>query len=152
MIGNEAYANTVAALTYVWGFDFDEFTGEYLNTPEGFTFLGSGAYRMAFLGPDGVVYKREMGRSAGCNEGEAKLYSEIGDSVEGFRLAACHLFGEVLAMEYVQGDGSDCSASHDRAARYMTEVHAYYDIAGKEGYNWHGVNGVCVLTDYSYDW
>jgi hypothetical protein len=31
------------------------------NVPEGFKYLGHGASRMAFLGPDGVVYKRPYG-------------------------------------------------------------------------------------------
>lgn len=150
MIGNETYANIVAALPTEWATSFNDDTGEYLHTPEGFRFLGCGAYRMALLGPDGVVYKKELFPDTHCNKGEAQFYAEV--KVEGFRLAACNLLGEVLAMEYIVGDDSECWDSHDRAARYMREAHDYYDVAGKQGYNWHAVNGECVLTDYSYGW
>ena len=151
MIGNETYANIVASLPTEWHGNYNDDTGEYLHTPEGFKFLGVGAYRMALLGPDGVVYKKELLPDTHCNQGEAQFYAEA-PAVEGFRFAACSLLGEVLAMEYVQDDGSECWDSADKAAKWMREMCAYFDVAGKQGYNWHAVNGECVLTDYSYGW
>jgi hypothetical protein len=151
MIGNETYANIVAALPTEWATSFNDDTGEYLHTPEGFRFLGCGAYRMAFLGPDGVVYKREFFDDTHCNEGEAAFYITAPE-VDGFRFAACALLGDVLAMEYVEDDGSECWDSADKAAKWMREMCGYSDVAGKHGYNWFGVNGVCVITDYSYGW
>lgn len=151
MIGNQTYASIVASLPTEWHENFDDDSGEYLHTPEGFKFLGVGAYRMAFLGPDGVVYKRELEDDTYCNRGEARMFSETAPTaLDGFRFAACNLFGEVLAMEYVKDDGSECSESAHRAAKWMNTVHGYMDVAAKRGYNWHAVNGECVLTDYSY--
>ena len=155
MIGNADHAATIAALpTLDFNDDaqFDFATGEYLLTPEGFTYLGSGSYRVAFLGPDDVVYKREevpYMRTAHCNIGEARIYAN--DKPEGFRFAACTLFGEILAMEYVEDDGSEVQESYVAMLRHMRGRYGYMDShADKREENWFAVNGIAVLTDYSY--
>jgi hypothetical protein len=152
MIGNAAHAATIAALPMDTNECFSWETGEYIHTPEGFTYLGSGAYRAAFLGPDNVVYKREFVghmQQANCNIGEARIFST--DRPEGFRFAACTLFGEVLAMEYVEDDGSDCDESYMAMKMYMRSRYAYMDChADKREENWFAVNGVAVLTDFCY--
>lgn len=148
-IGNAAHAETIA--------NFDTYE-DCEDAPEGFKFLGSGCYRNAYLGPDGVVYKREhTADDAVCNRGEVKMYEEHKDNptFEGFRLAACTLYGEVLAMEFVK-DNWESMLPHPcqpKMTRTMMDTFGYYDSnANRRGSNWFIQDDVIVLTDYSYGW
>lgn len=146
-LGHIAEANIVASLPY---------SGTTVRgaLPEGWKYLGSGAYRSAYLSPTGVVYKRmhEFG-SQDNNRNEEQRYREHKDSVKGFRLAACRYFksNKILAMEYVKDDRSECKKSMEAMSRYMSNVCRYYDCSEmKRQKNWHAVKGIAVLTDYEY--
>lgn len=81
--------------------------------PEGYKYLGHGASRMAFLGPDGVVYKRpyELPDNYGYSYAvrnclsEANVYSNQWRKFRaaGIYLVPCRWFAsvKVLAMEHV---------------------------------------------------
>src|SRR5665647_3727548 len=48
----------------------------YGELPEGWSFLGAGSYRVAYLGPDNVVYKVEQSiRGTSSNDQEITLYA-----------------------------------------------------------------------------
>ena len=154
MIGNETYANIIA--TDLKFSDFNDMTGEFDRVPVGFRHIGSGGFRSCFLGPDGVVYKREWlddDEEAEMNRAEAFLWEEQGmhaeEMPEGVRLAACTLYGDVLAMEYVQDDGSTPSKWESLLAFCRTNVLNDCTHVSKRRQNWHAVDGVIVLTDYS---
>lgn len=149
MIGNETYANIIA--TDVMLSDFNDITGEFDRVPDGFKHIGSGGFRSCFLGPDGIVYKREWG-SHEMNENEAFLYEEQGNPKElpqGVALAPCTLYGTVLAMVYVKDDGSTPKRWEDLLRFVQTNCLGDVAHVGKRGQNWHSVGGVIVLTDYS---
>lgn len=84
--------------------------------PRGLTYLGSGAFRDAYLGPDGVVYKVAI--SAGCvedNRAEHDISKAIWDAadipaiarlLEEVYVPQTSLYGDILAMEYIVGKPS----------------------------------------------
>lgn len=152
MIGNETYANVIADIPLSISC-LDGATGDWIAPiPSGWRHLGTGGFRSAFLGPDGVVYKREWGVSYEMNQNEAFLYEEQGNADEmpvGVRLAECALYGTVLAMEYIKDDGT--TPKHWESLLQFIRTNALGDCAhvGKRGMNWHSVEGVIVLTDYS---
>ena len=150
MIGNETYANVVADIPLS---DFDDQTGEFHNLPVGFRHIGTGGFRSCFLAPDGVVYKKEWGMSYEMNENEAFLWETQGadpnEMPVGLRLAECYLFDTVLAMEYIKDDGSTPKHWESMLAFVRTNVLGDCAIIGKRRENWHAVDGVIVLTDYS---
>lgn len=127
---------------------------EHGHLPKGWKKLGDGAYRSAYLSPSGVVYKRmHPWTSQKNNRDEYRRYLEHRNAVKGFRLARCRYFKSnmILAMEYVKDDRSDCWKSHDSMRNYMRNVCNYYDCTDtKRGKNWHGVNGIAIITDYEY--
>jgi hypothetical protein len=151
MIGNETYANVVA--TDIKFSDFNDLTGEFDRVPVGFRHIGSGGFRSCFLGPDGVVYKREWGWSYEMNQNEAFLWEEQGmhadEMPEGVRLAECTLYGTVLAMEYIKDDGSTPRNWESLLVFVRTNVLGDCAHVSKRRQNWHSVEGVIVLTDYS---
>jgi hypothetical protein len=152
MIGNETYANVIADIQLAHD-SFDAITDEWIAPlPKGWKHIGTGGFRSCFLGPDGVVYKREWGVSCEMNENESFLYSEQGNSdemPEGVRLAACTLYGTVLAMEYVKDDGSVPMKWENLIQFTRTNCLADCAFPMKRRMNWHSVQGVIVLTDYS---
>lgn len=81
--------------------DNEEWAGE---VPDGFTYLGSGSYRHAFRGPDGLVYKRLTtygeDNAPEDNQDEYKAYKR-GTCPKGMRLAHMVLILNVSVMEYV---------------------------------------------------
>lgn len=151
MIGNQTYAEAIADLPLDVEECFDDMTGKWIAPlPSGFKHLGTGGFRSAFLGPDGVVYKREWGCSYEMNQAEAETYEARCLSVpEGLRLAECYLYDTVLAMEYVKDDGSTPQKWENVLAwtKFMGLVDCSF--LGKRRMNWHSVSGVVVLTDYS---
>jgi len=80
-----------------------------INLPEGWTYIGQGAYRRAYMGPDGFVYKvqfdsDDLNDPFDCNRRESMIYAEHGGKTEGFRLAECTFYDcGVIAMEHVDG-------------------------------------------------
>lgn len=151
MIGNQTYAEAIADIPLVYGMCFDDFTGEWIAPlPSGFKHLGTGGFRSAFLGPDGVVYKREWGCSYEMNQAEAKTYEVCSLSVpEGVRLAECYLYDTVLAMEYIKDDGSTPQKWENMVSWVKGMNLLDCSLLGKRRMNWHSVGGVIVLTDYS---
>lgn len=67
MLGNETDARFIR--------DWYLHKGCYLDAPKGWTRLGSGCYRTAFLSPDGVVYKvqQNYAYSYQTNKGEVEV-------------------------------------------------------------------------------
>lgn len=86
------------------------------HAPGGFRWLGAGAFRDAYLGPDGVVYKVAQGHH--CvqdNRAEDEVSRAIWDAaaipaiarlLEKVYVPKTTLYGDILAMEYV--DGAKC--------------------------------------------
>jgi hypothetical protein len=124
--------------------------------PEGYKYLGHGVSRMAFLGPDGVVYKRpyEQPDNYGYNYSvnncvnEAKFY---GYNWERFReagiyLVPCRWFSsvKVLAMEHV-----------DKAKEFDTVPDVFARLSGlgiwdiHRGNVWIDSKDRLVLVDYA---
>ena len=81
----------------------------YVNTymarhgfTEGWVYVGSGCYRSAYRGPDGLVYK--VG-TKNDNEADARIsqrMSKIKGKPRLFHFPDMHLVGDVLVTEYVQ--------------------------------------------------
>jgi len=92
-----------------FGISWDEYLE--IEVPEGWAFLGEGAYRFAFRSPSGVVYKIENEDGEyerhNCREFEnVQRCKEI--PIQGWRLPEAHLYTvngrNVMAMEYVPGN------------------------------------------------
>jgi hypothetical protein len=146
MIGNETDAKLAKLMTQV-------------SLAEGWEYIGMGSYRVSFLSPEGIVYKRQHYSDQGfgesdCNEREFELFQKVGEStdVEGFKLAPCHLWDNgVLAMPYITGGPRVWRASGieplcAKAADWLRK-HEVYDFGGD---NWllDGV-GTLWMVDYA---
>jgi hypothetical protein len=123
------------------------------NPPEGWEFLGEGWSRMAFLGPDGVVYK--VAKDARASEWssistlsqnfkEHKVYKSRSQEFldNGCRLAACRLLNNsVLAMEFVENCGMvpDMYTVAQRVG--LSDAHS--------GNVWLDRNGIPTFIDYA---
>lgn len=132
--------------------------------PKGWKFVGQGAYRWAFLAPDGVVYKVQHyteGDTLTENEEEFANFKRCADqifkdSMETCRLAPCYLWDDnVLAMEYVpvgeraMVESEYLDAFTDRAVnlwKYFTR-HNIFDACF--GNIWFDSNGVLTMIDYA---
>lgn len=126
-----------------------------------FELLGNGWSRDAYLGPDGVVYKVARGaadrnlspverkayqRRLVCSESEAMFYKSSAEKISesGFRLAACRMLDDVLAMEYVKrfghvNDWNDIATIEEKLG--VDDMHP--------GNVWKDENGVITLIDYA---
>lgn len=128
--------------------------------PEGWTFLGAGWSRLAFLGPDGKVYKVAKvangwsGNTAlGQSRSEAERYKQMCEAVQkaGARLAPCTLYyNSVLVMEHIPRPETLMDYAEIRAL-----TNALKD-AGVEGINdlhdtnvWRDSNGIPTIIDYA---
>ena len=78
MIGNRGYATFIRDWVRQQQNLFGKF-GTPRIAPEGWTRLGEGCYRIAYLSPDGVVYKVQLsgGYSYQTNEGEYRKYNNL---------------------------------------------------------------------------
>lgn len=147
MIGTQSNAAAIASL-YVVEDDFANFAGV---VPEGFTYIGSGSYRHAFLGPDGVVYKRNtrlaVAEGYGDNQAEWDNYCNPPVFPEGLRFARCTLHNvdgtPIMAMEYVD----KASPMIDQAMRDFLRTIGIYDVFGN---NVRMRDGEVILTDFSH--
>lgn len=105
----------------------DNWMMDFSSPPEGWTYVGCGAYRRVYLGPDGVVYKLEKHQGdEQSNEGEIKAIERIlkeNSMPEGSRLPkACYFTdSRVLAMEKLGKTLSELSSalSGEDYSRYM---------------------------------
>lgn len=150
MIGTQTIADKIASATIV---EDDEGTPILSRCviPDGFRWLASGSERHAFLGPDGVVYKRTLNEPGAkySNSREHHNYLTRGaDLPENVRFAHCELYFsgdvDVLAMEYVHGVGDNEVACHpawmDLIMQGWADIHEYN----------LGVNGdTLVMIDYA---
>ncbi|AVD99384.1 hypothetical protein SEA_BILLNYE_213 [Streptomyces phage BillNye] len=111
MIGCVTEAIEIAS----WEIEYDDEHDEYVFIPEGWTYLGEGESRIAFLSPSGVVYKREVndGEWFGANSIEYRyLRKAAGIPVQGWRVPEHQLYDipvgykmvSVMAMEFVGGE------------------------------------------------
>ncbi|QIN94185.1 hypothetical protein PP459_gp048 [Streptomyces phage Wakanda] len=117
MIGSLEEAAEIAQ----WDIEYDEYCE--ITPPEGWEYLGDGAYRFAFRSPSGVVYKieNEDGRYYGHNHREYVNIQRCKKSpVKGWRVPEASFFEvpgqgqlvDVIAMEYVSGgDDTHCNKS-----------------------------------------
>lgn len=137
MIGTQTLADKIAAALIVE----DEEGSPVLSLsriPEGFSWLGSGSERHAFLGPDGVVYKRtlcEPGAKYSNSREHTNFLTKAHTLPVGVRFAACELYFsgdvDVLAMEWVDGvgdegcDGWPGDVYDDLMAQGWTDIHEY---------------------------
>ncbi|HEY6021151.1 MAG TPA: hypothetical protein VIY48_14980 [Candidatus Paceibacterota bacterium] len=125
---------------------------------EGWQYIGSGAYRSAYLSPSGVVYKRQYSSDAlngdpyDCNRKEAVLYKEFADkSPNGVRLAPCYLHSNgVLAMEYIDGESLDYFQPEPaHLFKLVQQFGAMLNLWDLYGNNIKHCNGEAVIVDYA---
>lgn len=72
-------------------------------TPEGWRFLGNGAQRVCWLGPDGWVYKFQLEPRSDFNYAEYER-CKSGFSHPHVYVPEVQMVGDVLLMEYVEGE------------------------------------------------
>lgn len=144
MIGTREHAATIATMPLRED-NNDDWSGP---VPEGFTYLGSGAYRHAFLGPDGVVYKRHV--NDGQDDGGGNLTEWARYQMEcpkGVRFARTHLFNigdiPIIAMEYVDEKSPKLLDEAIRKALNTLGIWDYY------GNNVRFRDGEVILTDFA---
>lgn len=152
MIGTEALANFISDA--VRDMPTDEWS-ELHNVvmPDGWTYLGSGAWRHAFKGPDGFVYKVAICAGDDTNEEQCMMWrSSIMDKkFEGFRFAAMDYFYEsnVQVCEYVEGThpkwGWDEISRFSQKVRRSLEGMPFLDIHRR---NVIVSNGELVIIDF----
>ena len=168
MIGSEALAREILNFPF-WGREFideDYHTGDkYLHLshdfsvlPEGWSLAGAGTSRVAFKGPDGVVYKVSQDffwqtthfDRLSDNFMEAYIYAEFSDIVAhetngAVRMAECHYFYDldVIAMEYSERV-DDAPYEH---IEMLNDIRMGGDLHG--GNVWSDRRGT-VLVDYGY--
>lgn len=153
MIGNEELASLIAEsviIEDVWC-NVDE---EHSLIPDGFKYLSSGAFRHAFLGPDGYVYKVNRKNHCWANESSyldgMTLISRCASFAGSFRIAAFDLFTDsnVFVQEYIEneaGDYDDISNEMSVVSRSLYSIGLDADIhAG----NVFVSNGMPVMIDW----
>ena len=142
MIGNAEHAATIATMPLAE----DEFADWIGPVPDGFRYLGSGAYRHAFLGPDNVVYKRDVHdytEDEGGNLSEWATYCDESKVLpEGVRLAVTALYGTIIAMEYIPTKSPMLPAE----TRHKIINMGVWDCYGN---NVRVKDGMVVLTDFA---
>jgi hypothetical protein len=169
MIGSEALAREIATFPF-WGRDVEEYDtwhrdGTWVRIdlnldvlPEGWSVAGRGSSRIAFLGPDGVIYKKGVYTFWGEDNGgylsdnfmEAYVYHEFADMVSHetngeIRLAECTYFYDldIVAMEHSVKTAVAPPKHIDRlrALRMGGDIHG--------GNIWSDKRGT-VMVDYGY--
>ena len=106
--------------------------------PEGWQELGEGAFRKAFLGPDGVCYKRTHVSGEVHNKREWKNYQELRKSMpKGVRLPRMRYFTScnVIAAKCIRGvtgdeltPDSDAFEVYANAQRALSREGLLYDV------------------------
>jgi hypothetical protein len=109
MIGTQTLAQQIDAIDWHLQEDEDGYL-DAADMPEGWEYLGSGAYRHAFLGPDGIVYKvhTAFALNTGENENARQFdqWKELANAISlvgNVRMANCAMIGNVLTQEHVVG-------------------------------------------------
>jgi len=141
--------------------DYDKFHGPVRQQPvipEGWERIGAGAYRAAFLSPDGVVYKvehtydDEYGQSnRGEYENACRMLFRGAERIPGLRLPKFTLYTlddnrPVMAMEYVKGEWSSEAVYCDTWGREVKCKCERFD--GECNYvRWNEFGRMCGLSD-----
>jgi hypothetical protein len=129
--------------------------------PEGWEFLGDGAYRYAFRSPSGVVYKieNEDGEYEGHNNREFENIQRCKlIPVQGWRVPEAtvyHVNGhDVIAMEYIAGGESDilCQKSFEYRTYNRLSGRKYKCTCGKPKGRciaevWHDISEAWDIED-----
>lgn len=107
----------ILTIAEVARWDWDWLEGFNVNSlPEGWTFLGSGISRWAFLAPDGWVYKfgEEYSNEAEVRNAQ-RLYLEQDDTLRVPWVEFCGQYGEwtVIRCEYICGEWQTASDYYD---------------------------------------
>lgn len=121
------------------------------GTPEGWKYLGSGAFRKAYLAPSGTVYKVQHSFWDEDNIREMENIERIsGKPFPGWRVPKCTLYVvedvPVIAMEYVKGSQTNKCQS---LFRYAEEsVCDCTPVNGKhEGHDWNTIRNLWNIQD-----
>lgn len=102
MIGSEQFAEVLANNLIP--------CSSYEPLPDGWRYLGGGAYRTAFRGPDGVVYKKQYVQHRngswytgdGGNRSEAETFRFLRDEKGFIWIPDFHLFDNgIIAMQFL---------------------------------------------------
>ena len=147
-------------------FLFNNQSNSVAMTDAGWKFIGSGAYRRSWLGPDGKVYKIQHDSDAWAgepseNETEWRnymLYAKKISRSKIVRLARCWGYDpktNVICMEFVPNEGDawefdewNINPANDeaRAAEKILTALDIYDFGPGNGWMY---NGKVVLVDYA---
>jgi hypothetical protein len=165
MIGTEAMAKK--AKSFSERLDNDPWFST-LDLPHGWSIVGEGAYRVAYLGPDGVVYKVQHDSESGkwdenLEEWQnGQLYSDkVREATNGkARLAECDYFSDcnVIAMEYVPRERNsstfdwlkDCYIYAEGVKPLIKAIKKVTDITDLHSDNcWFGPDGILTVIDYN---
>lgn len=155
MIGTQTMADKIASATIVT----DEYGEPVLSLcaiPEGFSWIGTGSERHAFLGPDGVVYKRTIGdpfaKYSNSRE-HTNFLTKAATLPAGVRFAACELYFsgdvDVLAMEFVEGVGEEAIGIEDVFPEEAFMALVNQGWADLHEYNLAKVGDEIVMIDYA---
>lgn len=129
-----------------WG-DIDRHT----QIPAGWRYLGSGAFRHAFQGPDGNVYKvltkLSMSESESANKLSMERYIGMSGRAEeaGVKMALTNLINDVMIQEYI--DSSKSNFDEVKNAYNLLKIHGmpFVDVSRD---NLRIVDGNPVLIDW----
>ena len=158
MIGYEDYAETIAATPWHTreNEDGDIRLDSLGDVPEGWEYIGSGAYRHCFRGPDGNVYKVHtafhVARAYKGNGNEASWdkYQKLMNTDA--RLAVCDYFtnSDVMVQEYVDGEVLDPDLDRDAYVKAAETIRAWSNVVWVDFHsgNFRMVNGEPVLIDW----
>src|SRR6476469_8644149 len=150
MIGSETLAETIASATLIVN-EWDDVDVAHSIIPNGWEYLGSGAYRHAFRGPDGFVYKVQVDPGDESNDESFEIGKMILDKLidsDDFKIAKFDLFTDcnVFVQEYVDGEiiaADVASTVCSKICRFVNDF--FLDI--HRG-NLRMVNGTPVIFDW----
>lgn len=157
MIGTKSNAAKALESVYVY---VDEYGDDCfsLSIEEDWSFLGNGAYRVALLGPDDVVYKvpyfiEENENAQEYDNFRTKNALIVSQSSGKCRLAKSHYFDNgVIAMEYVEkGIPTWVDAFYmTEAARMLTRFFSANGLFDFSRDNlWFDTKGRLTMVDYA---
>lgn len=153
MIGTETMADTIASAVLILN-EWDEVDVDHSLIPDGWTYLGSGSYRHAFLAPDGFVYKVNLSNDWntsgwGMNAHVHSEYTALSSLIFGIaRMARCDYFtdSDVMVQEYVEGERITNWNELDEVCAILRSM-VNVDIDINSG-NVRKVDGQFVLIDW----
>lgn len=151
MLGNEADARFIRDWHFDTGSQKDAWGDRTQREPEGWKRLGAGCYRVAYLSPDGVVYKVQQHYAkpgqwqSQSNKGEAETLRRywLTKMPKGCRLPRWGFFEldgrGVVAMELLGRTLSQVSQYSPEGSRYWGALGRLQDVM-RDVYDLHGGN------------